>query len=300
MSRTQPACCGRHQPNSAPSSKSMNRPMDRPTRKVSERMSRCDPDSAFSRPDSPQNRASTIQASKNTMMIFMAESPGTARTANTCIQSSGKNRGRGFLLLCVLLPFVLALWQWQRGMDKLALEQALATRQAAPPARILPSTGTADLARYRLQGVRAAGLPILLANSLLEGMPGQRVLQPLRLADGSLILADLGWRAANSPLPDLALPAQLPGQWWPWHGRWTLPGARLGTAGEVDAVDMAGLIRRYPGHWHAGVFIAQPPLSGLQPWPLLPPLSAQRHFAYAVQWLLLGLCLLWRWRRSGT
>lgn len=185
-------------------------------------------------------------------------------------------------------------------MDKLALEQALAVRQAQLPARILPSAGAADLARYRLTGVRAAGLPILLANSLLDGMPGQRVLQPLRLADGSLILADLGWRAANHPLPALALPAQLPGQWWPWHGRWTLPAARLGTAGEVDAVDMTALAQRYPGHWHAGVFIVQPPLSGLQAWPLLPPLSAQRHFAYAVQWLLLGFCLLWRWRRSGA
>jgi cytochrome oxidase assembly protein ShyY1 len=203
-------------------------------------------------------------------------------------------------LLCVLLPFVLALWQGQRGMDKLPLEQALAMRQVQAPASTLPLQGAANLARYRLQGVRAAGLPILLANSLLDGMPGQRVLQPLRLADGSLILADLGWRAANRPLPDLVLPAQLPGQWWPWHGRLTLPGARLGTAGEVDAVDMAALTRRYPGHWHAGVFIAQPPLSGLQPWPLQPPLSAQRHFAYAVQWLLLGLCLLWRWRRSGA
>jgi hypothetical protein len=133
------------------------------------------------------------------------------------------------------------LWQWQRGMDKLPLEQALAMRQVQTPASTLPVQGAANLARYRLQGVRAAGLPILLANSLLDGMPGQRVLQPLRLADGSLILADLGWRAANRPLPDLVLPAQLPGQWWPWHGRWTLPGARLGTAGEVDAVDMAAL-----------------------------------------------------------
>ncbi|WP_370459699.1 SURF1 family protein [Aquitalea sp. LB_tupeE] len=200
----------------------------------------------------------------------------------------------------MLLPFVLALWQWQRGMDKLPLEQALAMRQPQPPASTLPVQGAVDLARYRLQGVRAAGLPILLANSLLDGMPGQRVLQPIRLGDGRLILADLGWRALKQPLPDLALPAQLSGQWWPWHGRWTLPGARLGTAGEVDAVDMAALARRYPGRWHAGVFIVQPPLSGLQPWPLSPPLSAQRHFAYAVQWLLLGLCLLWRWRRSGA
>ena len=278
----------------------MNRPMDKPTRKVRERISRCEPDSALSRPDNPQNSASTIQASKNTMMIFMVESPATTRPVNTSIQSSGKNRGRGFLLLCVLLPFVLALWQWQRGMDKLQLEQALAARQVQPVASMLPAAGAADLAHYQLHGVRAAGQVILLANSLLDGMPGQRVLQPLRLADGSLILADLGWHAAGQPLPELALPVRLPGQWWPWHGRWTLPAARWGTAGEVDTFDMAALARRYPGRWHAGIFIAQPSLSGLQPWPLMPPLSAQRHFAYAVQWLLLGLCLLWRWWRSGT
>lgn len=200
-------------------------------------------------------------------------------------------------MLCVLLPFVLALWQWQRGMDKLRLEQALAAGPAVRAMTALPASALPDLARYRLAGARAGGPAILLANSLLDGMPGQRVLQPLRLGDGSLLLADLGWRAVTQPLPALQLPPQLSGQWLPWHPRWTLPDARQGGEGVVDAVDLAALRRRYPGRWHAGVFILQPPVAGLQPWPLLPPLSAQRHFAYALQWLLLGLCLLWRWQR---
>ncbi len=275
----------------------MNRPMDKPTRKVSERISRCDPESALSRPESPQNSTSTIQASKNTMMIFMAESPGTARTANTCIQSSGKKRGRGFLLLCVLLPFVLALWQWQRGMDKLRLEQMLLARQAPAVVTALPAAGEPDMARYQLAGASAGGMPILLDNSLLDGMPGQRILQVLRLDNGSLVLADLGWRAAAQPVPVQRLPQRLSGQWLPWHARWTLPGARQGIDGVVDDVDRAALQQRYPGRWHPGVFILQPPLSGLQPWPLQPSLSAQRHFAYALQWLLLAVCALLLWRR---
>ena len=118
-----------------------------------------------------------------------------------------------------------------------------------------------------------------------------------------MLLADLGWRASAQPVPALQLPPQLTGQWLAWHARWTLPGARQGIDGVVDDVDQAGLSRRYPGRWHAGVFILQPPLPGLQAWPLQPALSSQRHFAYALQWLLLAGCLLllWRrWARSAT
>jgi len=182
-------------------------------------------------------------------------------------------------------------------MDKLRLEQALALRQVQTVATALPAAGEPDLARYRLTGARAGGPPILLDNSLLDGMPGMRVLQVLRLDDGSLLLADLGWRAAAQPVPAWQLPPQLTGQWLPWHARWTLPGARQGINGVVDDVDRAALSRRYPGRWHAGVFILQPPLPGLQAWPLQPALSAQRHFAYALQWLLLAVCLLLLWRR---
>ena len=128
-------------------------------------------------------------------------------------------------------------------------------------------------------------------------MPGMRVLQVLRLDDGSLVLADLGWRATAQPVPVQHLPQRLSGKWLPWHARWTLPGARQGIDGVVDDVDRTALLQRYPGHWHTGVFILQPPLPGLQPWPLQPGLSAQRHFAYALQWLLLAVCVLLLWRR---
>lgn len=182
-------------------------------------------------------------------------------------------------------------------MDKLRLEQTLLARQAQVVATALPAAGEPDLARYQLVATRAGGMPILLDNSLLDGMPGMRVLQVLRLGDGSLILADLGWRAAAQSVPVLRLPQRLTGQWLPWHARWTLPGARQGMEGVVDDVDRTALLQRYPGRWHAGVFILQPSLPGLQPWPLQPTLSSQRHFAYALQWLLLAVCVLLLWRR---
>nr|WP_281279258.1 SURF1 family cytochrome oxidase biogenesis protein [Aquitalea aquatilis] len=232
----------------------------------------------------------------------MAEPSGAAAPAKTCFQSSGKKRNRGLLLLCVLLPFVLACWQGLRGMDAWQREQALA-QAASQPAQswsAVPLAQAPDYSRHSMAGVRPQGAVILLANSLLDEQPGARLLLPVRLADDSMLLLDLGWLADSRPQPSLSLPPLLRGQWLPWHARWTLPGAQSGIAGRVDQVAVAALPQAYPGRWRQGVLVLQPALPGLQAWPLQPALSAQRHFAYALQWAVLALCLLlllrpWQW-----
>ena len=187
-------------------------------------------------------------------------------------------------------------------MDKLHWEQALARADSQPAQALESSSGDAlpDYSHRFIGKASPRGPVILLANSLLDAQPGARVLQAVRLGDGSMLLLDLGWLAQGKALPSVVLPPFPAGQWLPWHARWTLPGAQAGTAGQVDALDMAALQHRYPGHWRNGVLALQAPLPGLRPWPVQPPISAQRHFAYAVQWLLLGGCLAWqglRWSR---
>ncbi|MBA4707346.1 hypothetical protein H2Z84_02930 [Aquitalea magnusonii] len=203
----------------------------------------------------------------------------------------------------MLLPFVLACWQVLRGMDAWQREQALA-RAASQPAQswsAMPLTQAPDYSRRSVAGARPLGAVIQLGNSLRDEQPGARLLLPVRLADDSMLLLDLGWLADSRPQPSLPLPLLFSGQWLPWHGRWTLPGARSGIAGRVDEVAVASLPQVYPGRWRQGMLVLQPALPGLQPWPLQPPLSAQRHFAYALQWAVLALCLLlllrpWQWR----
>lgn len=189
-----------------------------------------------------------------------------------------------------------------RGIDALQREQvlALAGSQPAQSWSAVPLTQAADYSRRSMAGARPLGAVIQLENSLLNEQAGARLLLPVRLADDSMLLLDLGWLADSRPQPSMLLPPLLSGQWLPWHGRWTLPGAQSGIAGRVDEVAMAALPQVYPGRWRQGVLVLQPALPGLQPWPLQPPVSAQRHFAYALQWAVLALCLLlllrpWQW-----
>jgi len=204
-------------------------------------------------------------------------------------------------LLCALLPFVLALWQWQRGVGKQDMEAALSRASGLPVQSLLSRSveQAPDYAQVSIPMAQAVGLPLRLDNSLLDEQAGVRLLQLARLPGGRWILLDLGWLAAGRTVPPVVLPTMLHGQWLPWHARFVLPGARRGSAGLLDDLDRMALLQRYPGAWYAGVVQLQPCLPGLRPWPLLPEVSSRRHFAYALQWSLLACCLLWLAWRAG-
>ncbi|RXZ44069.1 SURF1 family protein [Crenobacter cavernae] len=197
------------------------------------------------------------------------------------------------LWLLALLPFALAVWQWQRGESRAAL---LASYEAATraPVGALPADlqQRPDYRRVTVAG-RPAGAPLWLANAWLGREAGVRQFQPLGLADGSVILIELGWLPANAPHRTIALPdTPLTGRWLPLPARYTLPGARIVNSGVTDAIDPATLAEGFGQPLRAGVVALERPPAPLKAWPTRPSFEPDRHYAYALQWLLIGLCLI--------
>lgn len=208
-------------------------------------------------------------------------------------------------MLLAGLPCFLSVWQWQRGEVRAAQLAAFDAAGRRPATALLarPLPAAPDTSQVRLHGY-AVGAPMLLANSLRDGRPGVRLLVPVALADGSAVLVDRGWLAeaqAGVRLPPL--PAELDGRWMPLPQRFTLPGAVSGAGGRVDAVDPVQLAKRLGRPLRAGVVVLGQTATPLQPWPARPPFDPRRHYGYALQWLLLGLCLITGsvllWRRSS-
>lgn len=200
------------------------------------------------------------------------------------------------LLLLVLLPFVLAYWQWQRGLQKEAQERTLAAAQQSRPVQLLdfPVPARPSGRRVELVGI-PYGEPLRLANSQLDGVPGVRVWQPLLLTDGTAVLAELGWLPADhgGALPTLS--DHLAGLWVVEPRRMTLGGARIAAKGEIDALDRDALQRELGRPLRQGLVRLSPVPAPLRPWPVRNGMEPARHYGYAVQWGLLGGCLLTAW-----
>ncbi|MEJ8673476.1 SURF1 family protein [Chromobacterium amazonense] len=209
------------------------------------------------------------------------------------------------LLLIVLLPYALAVWQWQRGQDKEALLRSLTNAMSTAPVALVyrDAEPPPEFTRVRLIQAEPAGPVIELRNSYLAGQSGRRILQPWRQGpDRSLVLLDLGWLVDGVKLPTFS-PQQIQPQGYrmPTPHHFVLSGAVKGFAGPVDQVDEAALRSHYPGHWFQGVVVLETSPGPLLHWPVVPEFLPDKHYAYAVQWLLLGVCLsgLWwlLWRR---
>ncbi|MGL6070281.1 SURF1 family cytochrome oxidase biogenesis protein [Craterilacuibacter sp.] len=199
---------------------------------------------------------------------------------------------------CCLLPFVLCAWQWQRGLARSA-ELAAYEAAALQAPQVLAEQGRAaqpDRRRVALSG-RVVGDVLLWQGAGKNGRPDYRIWLPLALSDGSMVMVDVGRLAANTRLPLLPHTLTVNGHWQRWPQVLTLSGARLGDKGIVDAPLRAALAGRYGEALRPGVVVLESPLPGLAASPLKPAFDPQRHFAYALQWLLLGLLLLvsaWR------
>ncbi|WP_158253602.1 SURF1 family protein [Chromobacterium alticapitis] len=209
------------------------------------------------------------------------------------------------LLLIVLIPYALAVWQWRRGQDKEALLRSLTNAMSTPPVALVyrDAEPPPEFTRVKLSEAAPAGPVIELRNSYLAGQSGRRILQPWRLGrDQSLVLIDLGWLVDGVRAPAFAPgKIQLQGYRMPMPRHYVLSGAQQGVAGPVDQIDEAALHLRYPGRWFQGVVVLENSPDPLMHWPVVPEFMPDRHYAYATQWLLLGVCLsgLWwlLWRR---
>ncbi len=204
---------------------------------------------------------------------------------------------------CCLLPFVLSLWQWQRGITRSAELAAVEAAALQSPQAMTAADplATADRRRVRVEG-RVVGDVLLWQGTGLGGRPDYRVWLPVSLSDGSMVMVDAGRVAPDGRLPVLPQHVYGNGRWQPWPQLLTLSGARLGHQGVVDAPSREVLVSRYGTSLRAGVVVLEVPLAGLLASPFKPAFDPQRHFAYALQWLLLGVLLLapaWRLLKPG-
>lgn len=238
-----------------------------------------------------------MAANNSRMSQLMIDTPVVS------ITQSRPLRTRRWLLLLALIPLALAGWQWQRAQLHRA-QWAAFELAGQRPVQALDSLAWDALPQGQLLSlrVRRQGEPLRVANAQLAEQDGVRVWLPVALDDGSWVVLDRGWLprtaaagAAMVPLPD----APLRGRWLVRPQPFLLHGARLGMTGEVDALDWAALAAALPGRLRPGLLVLSPTVAPFHAWPVQPLFDPRRNDAYALQWLLLALCIaLAAWRRD--
>jgi len=203
----------------------------------------------------------------------------------------------------------LGHWQWSKG--NLRAAQAEEFARGGGPAEPLGTRSLADMARF--QRVQVSGKldpahQFLLDNRTHGGRPGYEVLTPLERADGDVILVNRGWipfSGFRDRLPDVSFPAE----------------GEVEITGRVDELPVEGLasgrappdanapwpkVTSYPHPAELGAMLGRPieprillldpqePNGYLRDWQP-PGLTAERHWAYGVQWYAFALLALALW-----
>jgi cytochrome oxidase assembly protein ShyY1 len=199
----------------------------------------------------------------------------------------------------------LGLWQLERLDERREANARFRRGLRAAPVVLDEAPGAgAAYRRASATGVydRAAG--VVLYGRPLEGRPGDHLLVPLRLDDGSAVLVDRGWvptgTGAATPsgrirVDGILLPSE------PSEGR-------VLTGGQIRQVDLAA-IEATVAYEVAPVYLLlqrQDPPPDRLPVPAAPPeLSEGPHLSYAIQWFsfagvaLVGCGVLLRRERSS-
>lgn len=222
-----------------------------------------------------------------------------------------------FLLFIAMLSVLLSLahWQWQRGVTKEMLLNRLKQTQtmAAVSLQEAKAVGWSDFQKIKVHG-RFLPHRIILDNRMHDGVYGYHTLAIFVLDDGTHVVVDQGWLPMPSGgkgfeppetdhrtlvglvyRPDLYqvtdYPDYQPGNFW------RLPGLNLEKIQQTI---------RPNASWLPFMVIQLLPESKLGRIPMLPVASSmppERHYGYAVQWVLLAVawCLLWgyAWRKSS-
>ena len=208
-----------------------------------------------------------------------------------------------WLMLLALLPLALAVWQYQRGEQRSAQLAAFERAANLPPRPLAEIALDAEPNGQRVWlTVRDSQPSLRVAGAVLDGRDGVREWQPVQLLDGSWVVVDRGWLPRPVGIVSLPLPAgRLSGRWVVRPTPYLLSKARLGVEGEVDALDWPRLSASLPGALRGGLVVLEPTLRPYTTWPVKPAFDPQRHYAYALQWLLLALCVAlaaWLMRRK--
>lgn len=229
------------------------------------------------------------------MMLRIGErvfAPGAAASVATLV------------LLAILIS--LGFWQLRRADEKRTLmAQAEAGRHST---LVLNSTAVAQLKRYQhvqVHGRFDSAHQILLDNMpSKDGQPGYRVLTPLQLEAGGLVLVDRGWVPLGNDrktLPQLAVgqdPRTLSGM----LDELPRPGVRAGGAGVVP--DVWPQVLNYPRYTelrllygpqlqaHIVLMDADAADGFERVWQINLGFGPERHIGYAIQWFGLAVTLL--------
>lgn len=108
------------------------------------------------------------------------------------------------VIIAATLMGALGIWQLARLEQKEALIAAIARGAEIPPSKILPYSSealhAAGFQRFQVTGEFLYPHEAHLAASYLRGRLGYRLLTPLRLEDGRILLVNRGWVPAAKKL----------------------------------------------------------------------------------------------------
>jgi surfeit locus 1 family protein len=203
----------------------------------------------------------------------------------------------GLLLLMAAGFARLGIWQLDRLHQRRAANRATEAARRAPPVVITQASGGLDtLLEHRAiaRGRYDDAHEIVIRGDVFQGVPGVRLVTPLRLAPGGpAVLVDRGFL----PAPD-AVTVDLRGAAEPGEREVrgivlpipAGPGQPITHGGRETwrRLDLAALRARLP-YPLMPILIQQTPDSGLSSFPrrLAPPeVNDGPHLAYAVQWFL--------------
>jgi cytochrome oxidase assembly protein ShyY1 len=178
----------------------------------------------------------------------------------------------------------LGLWQLERLEDRRALNEDIRGGLKGAPVVLggAPESGAA-YRRASATGTYDADHVLVLYGRPLEGRPGDHVLTPLRLVDGSAILVDRGWVPTGARPSTPSGEVQVEGILLPSESTDGVPPS----GGQVRRIDLAGIgsVLRYrlaPAYLLARK--EEPNISRLPVPAPLPELSEGPHLSYAIQW----------------
>ncbi|HVF08803.1 MAG TPA: SURF1 family protein, partial [Actinomycetota bacterium] len=202
-----------------------------------------------------------------------------------------------FASVAVVVCVMLGLWQLDRLEERRALNERIEAGRAVAPAPLqdlLDVGGALDHRRAAATGSYDVAHEVILYGRTLEGQPGNHVLTPLVLDDGTAIVVDRGWVPFEMDEPPVAEAA-------PPDGDVEVEGALLapqpGGAGSIQpgadrvtivrSVDVEAIARDVPYDllpWFLQLQVQSPP-PGRLPVPEPPAeLTQGPHLSYALQW----------------
>lgn len=199
----------------------------------------------------------------------------------------------------------MGIWQIHRGQAKQVLLDQFAHTAAAPARKFdLSRVASGEIQHVEVSGRYEAMHQLLLDNQTYQQRPGYRVLTPLRLENGALILVNRGWlpqTRSREQLPQLPVTDDVQ----TFSGYWA-PLPRPGLKQEQQPCGKAAqfpLILNFPDAAQIGCVLGEPVADGqllldngaangfVREWTFDNGFPPSRHYGYALQWFALAATL---------